>query len=344
MQKIKIEQLNTFFAHVNEKRELYMPVDDRNGKASYVRWYDGAVLSNKVNTVRSAKDFFFPQHENIVGFQMQGQNIAVNNIERNTDEFVIFGVRACDNKSFEILDKVFLNEPTDTLYSLRRNRATIITLACNFPVETCFCSEFGIDASNPGGDISSFMDEDFLYLSANTDKGISLLNELRDITTQCDESQVETIKQTIKTRVENLPINNLPLNKFGSGTTDKHFDSDAWDKLSEKCLGCGSCTYSCPTCQCYDIKDKKNGESITRFRCWDSCMYSDFTKMSAGQPRFTRKERFRQRFMHKLVYFPENNQGVFGCVGCGRCLNSCPISMNIIKVIKTLGGDINDEK
>ena len=41
--------------------------------------------------------------------------------------------------------------------------------------------------------------------------------------------------------------------------------------------------------------------------------------------------------MHKLVYFPANNDGAYSCVGCGRCLNKCPISMNIVKVIKTLG-------
>ena len=80
-----------------------------------------------------------------------------------------------------------------------------------------------------------------------------------------------------------------------------------------------------------------SGRLVRRFRCWDSCMYSDFTKMSAGQPRPTQLERFRQRFMHKLVYFPDNNDGCFGCVGCGRCLAKCPIHMNIVKVIKTLG-------
>ena len=67
-------------------------------------------------------------------------------------------------------------------------------------------------------------------------------------------------------------------------------------------------------------------------------MYSDFTKMSAGQPRLTQKERFRQRFMHKLVYYPENNGGLYSCVGCGRCVKKCPISMNIVKVMKTVGG------
>ena len=42
--------------------------------------------------------------------------------------------------------------------------------------------------------------------------------------------------------------------------------------------------------------------------------------------------------MHKLVYFPMNNDGVFSCVGCGRCVEKCPIHMNIVKVIKALGG------
>lgn len=68
-------------------------------------------------------------------------------------------------------------------------------------------------------------------------------------------------------------------------------------------------------------------------------MYSDFTLMSAGQPRPTQKERFRQRFMHKLQYFPVNQEGIFGCVGCGRCLQQCPVHMNIVKVMKNLGGE-----
>ena len=49
------------------------------------------------------------------------------------------------------------------------------------------------------------------------------------------------------------------------------------------------------------------------------------------------KERFRQRFMHKLVYFPANNDGMYSCVGCGRCVDKCPSHLNIVKVIKAFG-------
>ena len=137
-------------------------------------------------------------------------------------------------------------------------------------------------------------------------------------------------------------MSSLDLSSFGAGKTDEFFGSEKWEELSKNCLGCGTCTFVCPTCQCYDIKDFNTGKGVVRYRCWDSCMYSDFTKMAHGNSRLSQLERFRQRFMHKLVYFPENNEGIFGCVGCGRCLIKCPISMNIVKVAKTLGGEDNE--
>ena len=79
------------------------------------------------------------------------------------------------------------------------------------------------------------------------------------------------------------------------------------------------------------------GKGIQRYRCWDSCMYSDFTMMAHGNNRNSQMQRFRQRFMHKLVYFPANNDGMYSCVGCGRCVDKCPSHLNIVKVIKAFG-------
>ena len=140
------------------------------------------------------------------------------------------------------------------------------------------------------------------------------------MTADNDPAPVEKAKATIRERLARLPLAQLTADRFGKDKTKEFFDAPQWKELSESCLGCGTCTFVCPTCQCYDIKDFNTGHGVKRFRCWDSCMYSDFTKMSAGQPRLTQLERFRQRFMHKLVYFPTNNDGIFGCVGCGRCL------------------------
>ena len=156
-----------------------------------------------------------------------------------------------------------------------------------------------------------------------------------------DTAAVSAVQQQTRERLQKLPLAGLSAEKFGANKTEEFFNAPEWAELSASCLGCGTCTFVCPTCQCYDIKDFNTGHGIQRFRCWDSCMYSEFTKMSAGQPRLTQLERFRQRFMHKLVYFPTNNNGMFSCVGCGRCLAKCPIQMNIAKVMKKLGGNRN---
>ncbi|HDL85036.1 MAG TPA: 4Fe-4S ferredoxin, partial [Candidatus Acetothermia bacterium] len=38
--------------------------------------------------------------------------------------------------------------------------------------------------------------------------------------------------------------------------------------------------------------------------------------------------RYRQRLMHKFKYYPENF-GKILCVGCGRCIEHCPVSIDI---------------
>lgn len=340
MRKISTEKLDALFAAIDNGRTLYMPQDTASG-AKFEKWESGKKLSSALNTVRSAKDFFFPQTENLMDFNISGKNLEIIDTREECEDFVLFGVRACDVKSFEVLDRVFLAEPVDSYYKNRREHAVIMSLACKKPAETCFCGTFGIDAASPEGDIVCHMTDKALYMDAKTDKGEALLSSLSAITEESDETAVEAEKAIISERLKKLPLAELSADAFGSGKTSEFFNAPEWAELSESCLGCGTCTFVCPTCQCYDIKDFNTGHGIKRFRCWDSCMYSDFTKMSAGQPRITGLERFRQRFMHKLVYYPTNNDGLFSCVGCGRCMSKCPIQMNIVKVMKKLGGRKN---
>ena len=341
MRKIALNQLDQLFAEIASAKTLYLPTDTKAG-AKYTKWQQGAVLSDALNTVRSAKDFFFPQTENLMDFKVEGKNIEVIDTRSECEDFVLFGVRACDVKSFEVLDRVFLAEPVDSYYKNRREHGIILSLACTRPQETCFCGTFGIDAAEPEGDVVCYKTADALYLDAKSEKGNALLESLTCLTEDADTAPVEAQKAQTRTYLAKLPLADLKTDGFGAGTTSKFFDAPEWKELSATCLGCGTCTFVCPTCQCYDIKDFNTGHGVKRFRCWDSCMYSDFTKMSAGQPRLTQLERFRQRYMHKLVYYPTNNDGLFSCVGCGRCLAKCPIQMNIVKVMKKLGGSVND--
>ena len=339
MRKCSLTNLDALLRTMADTATVYLPVDGSDGRAHFTKWEDGVKMSEALNTVRSAKDFFFPQTENLVDFKVEGKTIEVIDTREECEDFVIFGVRACDVRSFEILDRVFLSDPVDTYDKNRREHGIIVSMACNKPSETCFCRTFGIDAAAPGGDIVCYKTEDALYLDALTEKGQALLSKLDALTEECDTATVDAQKDLIRDRLDQLPLNNLTADAFGGDKTEAFFNAPEWKELSATCLGCGTCTFVCPTCQCYDIKDFKTNKGVQRFRCWDSCMYSDFTKMAHGNNRNSQLERFRQRFMHKLVYFPANNDGIFGCVGCGRCLSRCPISMNIVKVMKKLGGN-----
>ena len=335
MKKLALSEINKLFAAVAAQKQLYIPADDGKGQAKFTLWQDGLALTDKLNTVRSAKDLFFPQVENLVNFKVSGKQMEIIENRDSAEPFVVFGVRACDCRSFDILDAVFLSDPVDTFYQTRRENGVVVTLACSKPAETCFCGVFGIDAANPAGDVTCWMDENNLYWQANTEKGIALTNSL-SMLTDSDPAAVAPIQEKSRDILKKLPLGDLDLSGFESEKLLELFNSDVWAELSESCLGCGTCTFVCPTCQCYDVQDFDNGREVRRFRCWDSCMYSDFTMMAHGTNRPTQKERFRQRFMHKLVYYPSNNNGVFGCVGCGRCLQKCPIHMNIVKVAKKL--------
>lgn len=335
MLSLPVEKIDGLFEAIAAKEKLYIPVDNSSGKANFSLWQKGARLSDALKTVRSAKDFFFPKTEHLVSYKIDGKQITVEDPRKDVEDFVLFGVRACDAKSFSIIDDVYLNmTPVDSYYKNRRDHGTVITLACSEPDKTCFCPVYGIDAANPAGDISAWKADGAFHFEANTDKGRKLLNSVKSLLSESDGKAVESAKKEIAAKLDKLPFAHLDLSKFAGKDMLRIFNSKIWDSVSEACLGCGTCTYVCPTCMCFDVRDFDTGSGIRQVRCWDSCMYSDFTQMAAENPRHTQKERSRQRFMHKLVYYPMAHGGTFSCVGCGRCLESCPVNMNIVKVIK----------
>lgn len=339
MLSIAKDKIDSLFELIGSKQPLYLPVDNNSGKADFAKWQKGTKLSEKLKTTRSAKDFFFPKTEHLVSYEMSGKEVKVVDPRKNVEDFVIFGVRACDARGFTAIDNVYLNmNPVDSYYKNRREHGTVIVLACNEPAKTCFCSTFGIDASlaKPAGDVSCWLADGKYYFEANTDKGKAFIENAKSALEDADAAAVDKCKKDIAAKVEALPFAHLDLSKFQGKDMLKIFNSKIWDKVSEPCVGCGTCTYVCPTCMCFDVRDFATSNGVRQIRCWDSCMYNDFTQMAAENPRHTQKERSRQRFMHKLMYYPMAHDGMFSCVGCGRCVENCPVNMNIVKVIKAV--------
>lgn len=342
MYKIAKGNLSALFQLIAGERELYVPVNN-GGQVNFAAWTEDAQVDlDTLKSVKSPKDAFFPQSENLYTCYRDGKKIKIEPEELQNQNFVVFGMKACDVKGVEVLDKVFLTDPVDSFYAARRAHGTIVAMACHEPEETCFCKVFGIDCTNPVADVATWMVDGELYWKALTEKGEALTAAVASLLTDADEAKVEAEQAAIRAIVEKLPYSDLSLEGWNGDVLTEKFNSPVWEDLYKPCLACGTCTFVCPTCQCYDIKDYDTGHGVQRYRCWDSCMYSDFTMMAHGNNRTSQLQRFRQRFMHKLVYFPANNDGMYSCVGCGRCVEKCPASLNIVKVVKAFekqGGD-----
>ncbi len=339
MYKIAKENLSALFRRISETNELYLPVNSA-GQTNFGAWSEAAEVDlTTLKTVKSAKDAFFPQSENLYTCTTEDKKIKITPEKLQDEDFVVFGMKGCDVKGVEVLDRVFLAEPVDTFYAARRNHGTIVALACNEPEDSCFCKVFGIDCADPKGvaDVAVWDTGDYLHWNPITEKGEKLTASVSDLLEEADDTAVNKLKDSIHNIVDQLPYMDLSLDGWGGDALDEKFNSPIWEELYKPCLACGTCTFVCPTCQCYDIKDYNTGNGVQRYRCWDSCMYSDFTMMAHGNNRTSQMQRYRQRFMHKLVYYPANNDGMFSCVGCGRCVDKCPSSLNIVKVIKAFG-------
>lgn len=111
------------------------------------------------------------------------------------------------------------------------------------------------------------------------------------------------------------------------------FNAPFWDEIQFACINCGTCTFLCPTCWCFDIQDEVQGDKGDRLRLWDSCMFPLFTQHGSGHnPRSQKLQRVRQRFMHKLKYYQDKYGSGAACVGCGRCVQACPVNIDIRQV------------
>ncbi|HIZ08198.1 MAG TPA: 4Fe-4S dicluster domain-containing protein [Candidatus Eubacterium avistercoris] len=274
------------------------------------------------NTQLPPKDILFPCTEKMYNYKM-GDSIEIKEIVEKPRQ-VIFGIRPCDMRSIDCMDHVFLEKGfVDSYYSRKRENVTLIAMGCTTPERTCFCDSMGLDPNNaPNADVMMNDGGDTLVLEAYTEKGKAVLEALNGLLSEGGQAKKDT---ACTLKVNMTP--ELPEKLAGM------FDHPIWDEVTRACIGCATCTYVCPTCYCFDIDSDNHGAEGTKFRCWDSCMFSDYTRMAGGHdPRPTKKERVRNRYMHKLSYFHER-YGQHLCVGCGRCVEKCPAHMDITMFI-----------
>jgi ferredoxin len=271
------------------------------------------------NTDLSPKDSFFPRTDTLFTAEWKEGDIEVTPavIEQET---VIFGIRPCDARGIAMLDGPYLGDPADAVWAQHRDKTTMIGLSCTKPAPQCFCTSVG-GAPNDSSSVDILLTEvdDGYAVETVTEKGEKLLQGV-----DLKESDVKLPEPSCDSSV---PAEGIVEAVKGN------FDDQYWGRLADRCLHCNVCAYVCPTCYCFDVRDRAEGGKIARLRTWESCQSKGFTKIAGGHdPRADKGSHLRQRFCHKLLYFPEQF-GPLACVGCGRCVVSCPVNIDIREII-----------
>jgi sulfhydrogenase subunit beta (sulfur reductase) len=301
------------------------------------RMVDGIILYREVSSgdeivldyarpKMSAKEVIFPSTDRILSISKHDREVTLS--EPMPEEQVIFGLRPCDAHGITVLDEVFLKqEPIDLNYARRREATTLVGLSCPQMWEDCFCTSMGGGPDDPSHvDVLFTSVQDGFAVDVVTDKGQALMATL-----DLQEIEGEMPQPALNPEEMVLAQERWP----------EHFTDPYWDLLAERCLECRLCAYVCPACRCFDVRDQvaEHGigySSYDRLRCWDSCTGTHYRVVAGGHnPRATKGQRLRNRFFCKFYYLPEE-YGIGGCVGCGRCIEACPVNIDIAEVLRSI--------
>ena len=275
-------------------------------------------------TKLSPKSYLLPDTEVLLEVEKQGQEVVLREPQMDRDQVIL--LRPCDARALRALDALLLDRPpADAYYAERRDRTTLIGLACPQVWDDCFCTSLGSAPDDVSAvDLMVYNDGEGFLVQAVTGKGNTLLEGL-----QAEET--ERPAPGWHRPAETVPV--LAPEDWGA-----LFDEAYWRQFAERCLSCHACTYVCPTCRCFDVRDDTlaagaSYRHIQRLRAWDSCMAAAYRRIAGGHnPRPDKAQRLRNRFYCKFCYSP-SAFGPVACVGCGRCIVSCPVGVDIAEML-----------
>ena len=293
------------------------------------------------NTRLSAKSVVYPQSERMFEYSLDNEDEEAYQLKEADKDFspqVVVGIRPCDASAFKLVQRNFDNpEYRDPWWVQRYESTTLVGLGCNEPCATCFCASAGSGPFDPKGLDVLLHDVGDAYVAKGlTDKGEAWLDkaggkEADDAAVKQAESLTREVAGKITSRIATDRLKDKNVNAL--------YEASFWEEVAFSCINCGTCTYLCPTCWCFDIQDEAQRleKAGDRLRNWDSCMFPLFTLHGSGHnPRSKKYERVRQRFMHKLKYYVDKYGDGIQCVGCGRCVQFCPVNIDIREVAEKM--------
>ncbi|CAG1772076.1 partial Anaerobic sulfite reductase subunit A, partial [uncultured bacterium] len=246
--------------------------------------------------------------------------------------YAFIGVRACELAALDLQDRIFMSgQYADAHYTAIRSSAFIVAVNCGRGGGTCFCSSMGTGPKARDGfdlALTEIMDGERHAFLIET--GSSRGKDARAAMQAREADPSEIARAAAVSRAAESTMGRALDTSGLAGILAENFEHQRWDDIAKRCLACANCTMVCPTCFCSTVEDVTDltGDHAERWRRWDSCFTSDFTRVAGGNIRMSTRTRYRQWMMHKLSHWVEQF-GSTGCVGCGRCITWCPVGIDI---------------
>jgi ferredoxin len=310
-------RLHTVYGLVNDNANLFwkkLAVDDI-----------AKITINRYRAVYPVKSFFFPVKEEVTHEPSSRMNVLI-------------GVKACDLAHLLITDPVFSSGVVeDPYYRKKRDNTIIISADCNDHRSSCFCTMMGGSPyAQRGFEINLSPTRSGFIAEIGSERGAALVSAHKKLFQEPRPEHLEERRQAREQIARRVQDNNSAFNwKDPREIVTKGYASKAWEQdIAATCVECDGCRFTCGTCYCFLLGE--TAQAWGKMRTWDSCQSAGYGRVGGGaNPRKTRAERLRNLYNCKLNYRPENF-GVYGCSGCGRCIDVCQGKIDMRKSLQKL--------
>jgi formate hydrogenlyase subunit 6/NADH:ubiquinone oxidoreductase subunit I len=327
------ENFKALLTNLSKEADVYIPVKKKD-YLSYKKFdpeYKGEYISDQIRSAEPLKSFFTRSRERVDNSQRLKEH----------QKQVLVGIKNCDITSLKVQDFVFKKtDPKDPFYINKREDTTIISCDCNLLWESCFCTALDINPyPEEGFDLNLSKEAEDFVVEVGSAKGANIIEKNKGLFSDVSDSQAKnrsskrkSFKNSLKSQVQEKET---PQRQSILGSIKKSYGiDDIWTHFASTCIECGGCNHCCPACHCFFLSDEKKGDLKARYKSWDSCLYNRFARVAGGaSPRRHLHERLRNRFDKKFEFL-QNVLGIFGCTGCGRCIEACPGKIDIREVLK----------
>ena len=333
--KLKKADLSPFLETISRKAEIWAP-QKKGDKHVFDHVDDFAEIElQTTRTILPPKKIMVPPLFNMFDFHDTGYNEDFSHISKK----ILFGIHPCDIHGLLTLDKLFVQEYPDPYYMNARQNTFILGLSC-WPDENCFCRSTRTNVVEEGYDLFFTDLNSFFLVWIGSSRGDDLVKLAPDkFDEKLSDEDIQTYirwqkdkEKAFKTEIDFVTMPDLMELKYKAAF---------WQEAGDACLACGSCSMVCPTCNCYNVADKTflGGKPGKRIRTWDSCTLREYSEVAGGENfREHNSDRLKLWYTHKLQAYV-SKYGKPSCVGCGRCIVTCPVNINVKTIARALEGE-----